>query len=85
LHGVACPGWENCPYQDNPAEAKITVLVVDGLSFPVLVQSFDEETGEGRLLGCVVLEHVDMSGRDTKKMKDGLGYDIGERRVFKFI
>jgi hypothetical protein len=26
-----------------------------------------------------------MSGRDTKKMKDGLGYDIGERRVFKFI
>jgi hypothetical protein len=85
LHGVACPGWDNCPYQDNPAGAEITVLVADGLSFPVLVQGFDEATGEGRLLGCVVLEHIDMSGRDAEKMKEGLGYDIGERRVFEFV
>lgn len=77
FRGISCPGVETCCGEDS------IVVIVDGLSFPAVVNDFNEETGEGRLAGCVLLRGVNMLDRDTKTAHLPPDYVRGEKRRFK--
>lgn len=78
FRGVTAPGVEYC------CETKPIVLLLDGLSFPVIVRGFDEETGEGRLVGCAVIQSVDMLCREVEQVKLPDDFVLGEKKIFKF-
>jgi hypothetical protein len=78
FRGISCPGMETC------CDKKSIVAIVDGLSFPVIVRDYDEETGEGWLAGCALIRGVDMLNRDTERTALPPDYKRGEKRIFKF-
>ena len=78
FRGISCPGVETC------CRKGAIVVIVDGLSFPVVVNHFNEQTGEGQLAGCVLIRGADMLGRDTETMVLPDRYVRGQKRVFKF-
>lgn len=63
FRGVSCPGVETC------CDEKSVVAIVDGLSFPVIVRDYDEETGEGQLAGCALIRGVDMLNRERRQRR----------------
>ena len=77
FRGITCPGVETC------CDGKSIIAIVDGLSFPVVVRDYDEETGEGWIAGCAVIRGVDMLGRDSEKATLPTDYIKGEKRIFK--
>jgi hypothetical protein len=78
FRGVSCPGVEIC------CDKKSIIAIVDGLSFPLIVRDYDEETGEGWLAGCALIRGVDMLNRDTERTALPSDYKRGEKRIFKF-
>lgn len=78
FRGISCPGVETC------CDKKSIVAIVDGLSFPVIVCDYNEETGEGWLAGCALIRGVDMLNRDTERTVLPPDYKQGEKRIFKF-
>ena len=78
FRGVSCPGVETC------CDKKSVVAIIDGLSFPVIVRDYDEETGEGQLAGCALIRGVDMLNRDAEAAAVPSDYKRGEKRIFKF-
>jgi ankyrin repeat protein len=78
LRGISCPGVE------THCDQKSVLAVVDGMSFPVIVQDYEKETGEGWLDGFAVICGVDMLNQDTVKAVLPLGFQRGEKTIFKF-
>ncbi|KAF9777081.1 hypothetical protein IL306_004649 [Fusarium sp. DS 682] len=78
FRGVTAPGVEYC------CGTQPVVLMLDGLSFPVIVRDFDAGTGEGRLVGCAVIQGVDMPCKEVEQVKLPDGFDLGEKKMFKF-
>ncbi|KAK1750491.1 heterokaryon incompatibility protein-domain-containing protein [Echria macrotheca] len=77
FHGLTAPGVE-------PREGDEVVLL-DGLSFPVLVRSFKDNAYTGRFAGCAVVRGVDLSEVKSKSPKVPEGCVLGEKRLFKLI
>lgn len=76
--GISCPGAEVC------CDKKSIVAIVDGLSFPVIVCEYDEDTGEGSLAGCALIRGVDMLNRDSERAVLPPDYERAEKKIFKF-
>lgn len=77
FRGISCPGVETRSGEDS------IVVILDGLSFPAVVNDFNEKTGEGRLAGCVLLRGVDMLDRDTETAYLPEDYAREEKRTFR--
>ena len=78
FHGLTTPGTELCERAD--------VLLLNGLSFPMLVMDFDQEECSGRLVGCAIVRGVDLLTRKAETPpKVPEGFTLGEKRLFKFI
>jgi hypothetical protein len=58
--------------------------MLDGVSFPVIVRGFDEETGEGGLVGYAVIQSVDMLYREVEHVKLPDDFVLREKKIFKF-
>jgi hypothetical protein len=79
FRGVTAPGIDKyC------CGTKLIILMLDGLSFPVIVRDFDAETGKGRLVGCAVIQGVDVLCSEVEKAKLPDDFKLGEKKVFKF-
>ncbi|KAF5710299.1 hypothetical protein FMUND_9585 [Fusarium mundagurra] len=78
FRGVTAPGVKYC------CETQPIVLMLDGLSFPVIVRDFDAKTGEGRLVGCAVIQGVDMLCKEVKQVRLPEDFVLGKKEIFKF-
>jgi hypothetical protein len=76
FHGLTAPGTELCERAD--------VLLLNGLSFPMLVMDFNQEECSGRLVGCAIVRGVDSLDSKAKTPKVPEGFALGEKRLFKF-
>jgi hypothetical protein len=74
--GVTSPGVEFC--------ARAALVLLDGISFPVIAQELDNDTGDARFVGCAVVRGVDMSSGDADRVVVPPGYALNDRMVFKF-
>lgn len=77
FHAVASPGVEFC--------RRATVLLLDGLSIPMMVKDFDEEKGHGRLVGCALVRGVDLHGGYGDRPEVPAGFSLGQKTFFKFM
>ncbi|KAH7084157.1 heterokaryon incompatibility protein-domain-containing protein [Paraphoma chrysanthemicola] len=77
FRGIGCPGTELC------CDKKTYVVIVNGLSFPLLVRDLDEKTGEGWIAGFANIRGVDMLGQDADEAELPCDYEKGEKKVFK--
>lgn len=75
FHGLTAPGTERCEGAD--------VLLLDGLSFPMMAKDYNEEKCTGRLLGCTIVRGVELMDREAKTPKLSEGLELGEKRLFK--
>ncbi|RKK19471.1 hypothetical protein BFJ66_g11541 [Fusarium oxysporum f. sp. cepae] len=78
FRGVTAPGVEYC------CNTKPIVLMLDGLSFPVIVRDFHAKTGEGRLVGCAIIQGVDMLCKEVKQVRLPEDFVLGKKEIFKF-
>ncbi|KAH8700055.1 heterokaryon incompatibility protein-domain-containing protein [Phaeosphaeriaceae sp. PMI808] len=78
FRGITCPGVETC------CDKKSIVAIVDGMSFPVIVRDYNQETGEGWLAGCAVIRGADMLHGDTEKATLPPDYERGRKDTFQF-
>jgi hypothetical protein len=78
FRGISCPGIEVC------SDQKSVVVIVDGLSFPLIVRDWDEKAEDGWLAGFAHFTGVNMLERDTEKAVLPKDYKKGEKRFFKF-
>jgi hypothetical protein len=76
FHGLTTPGTELCEGAD--------VLMLNGLSFPMVVNDFNQEKYSGRLVGCAIVRGVDLLDSKAKTPKVPEGFALGEKRLFKF-
>lgn len=76
FHGLVAPGVE-CREDD-------VVLLLDGMSFPVVARDFDERTGSGKLVGCGLVQGVKLKGENDDEPRVPVGFALGEKTVFKF-
>jgi hypothetical protein len=76
FHGLTTPGTELCEGAD--------VLLLNGLSFPMVVKDFNQEECSGRLVGCAIVRGVDLLDSKAKTPKVPEGLALGEKRLFKF-
>jgi hypothetical protein len=76
FHGLTTPGAELCERAD--------VLLLNGLSFPMVVKDFNQEECSGRLVGCAIVRGVDLLDSKAKTPKMPEGCALGEKRLFKF-
>jgi hypothetical protein len=76
FHGLTTPGTELCERAD--------VLLLNGLSFPMVVKDFNQEECSGRLVGCVIVRGVDLLGSKAKTPMVPEGFALGKKRLFKF-
>ena len=60
------------------------MVIVDGLSFPLIVRDWNEKTGDGWLAGFAHIRGVDMLERDTDKVVLPEDHKKGKKWVFKF-
>jgi len=78
FRGISCLGVETCCDSDS------VVMIVNGLSFPIIVRDYDEKAGEGLLAGCVLMQGVDMMGRDVGRATLLSDYERKKERTLKF-
>jgi hypothetical protein len=74
--GLTAPGTELCEGGD--------VLLLNGLSFPMVVEDLNQEKCSGRLVGCAIVRGVDLLDSKAKTPKVPEGFALGEKRLFKF-
>jgi hypothetical protein len=74
FRGLSSPGVEGCG---------TTVALLDGLSFPVVLNDDKDYPGRHKLVGCAIVNGVDMQSADISKVKVPAGLDLGEKIVFK--
>jgi hypothetical protein len=78
FRGISCPGVQVC------SDKKSVVVIVHGLSFPLIMRDWNGETGEGWLAGFAHFRGIDMLGRDADMAGLPKDYVKGEKRIFKF-
>ena len=78
FYGLTAPGIELCEGAD--------VLLLNGLSFPIVVKDFNKENGSGRLVGCAIVRGVDLNSWTGKAEAPKVpeGFELGVKRLFKF-
>jgi hypothetical protein len=78
FQGLTAPGVEPCEGAD--------VLLLNGLSFPMVAKDFNEEQGNGRLVGCAIVRGVDMRTWKGKAEAPQVPerVELGEKSLFKF-
>ncbi|KAE9380825.1 hypothetical protein N431DRAFT_449575 [Stipitochalara longipes BDJ] len=76
FHGLTTPGTELSERAD--------VLLLNGLSFPMLVKDFNQEKCRGRLVGCAIIRGVELLDSKSKTPKVPVGFALGEKRLCKF-
>lgn len=74
FRGLSSPGVEGCG---------TTVALLDGLSYPVVLNDDKDHPGGHKLVGCAIVNGVDMQGADISKVKVPADLDLGEKIVFK--
>ena len=78
FQGLTAPGVEPCEGAD--------VLLLNGLSFPMVAKDFNEEQGNGRLVGCAIVRGVDMrtwkGEAEAPQVPERV--ELGEKSLFKF-
>ncbi|KIW08032.1 uncharacterized protein PV09_00976 [Verruconis gallopava] len=77
LLGMTSPGVE--------LKGGETLLMLDGLSFPVVARDFNEKQGRGRLSGCSIIQGFELSDRIDISASVPDGFELGSKRLFKFI
>jgi hypothetical protein len=78
FRGITCPGMEACCKKNS------VVVIVDGMSFPVVVGDFDEKSGEGTIIGCALFRGVDTLNQDSDRAVLPADYKRGKKRTFNF-
>jgi hypothetical protein len=76
FHGLTTPGTELYEGAD--------VLLLDGLSFPMVVKDFNQEEYSGRLVGCAIIRGVDLLESKAETPEVPEGFALGKKRLFKF-
>jgi hypothetical protein len=76
FHGLTAPETELCETAD--------VLLLNGLSFPMVVKDFNQEDCSGRLVGCAIVRGVDLLDSKANTPKVPEGFALREKRLFKF-
>ncbi|KAF2096238.1 HET-domain-containing protein [Rhizodiscina lignyota] len=74
--GLTSPGVEFC--------GDAIAVLLDGLSFPVVMRDFDSSSGSGRFVGCTIVRGVEIQDWDSDKTKLLAGFSFGEKSIFKF-
>ncbi|KAK3649680.1 hypothetical protein LTR56_006640 [Elasticomyces elasticus] len=78
FRGISCPGVKTC------CDEKSYVMIIDGLSFPMVVNQYDKATNEGRLAGCALIRGVGMTNKDAASTTLPSGYARGKKTTFSF-
>jgi hypothetical protein len=76
FHGLSSPGVTGCGQ---------VVVLLDGLSYPMVVKNVDNHSGRQQLVGCAIIRGVDMRRRDTGEVKLPVGFSLGEKKSFKVM
>lgn len=74
FRGLSSPGVEGCG---------TTVALLDSLSFPVVLNDDKDHPGGHKLVGCAIMNGVDMQSADISKVKLPADLVLGEKIVFK--
>ncbi|KAF1957210.1 HET-domain-containing protein [Byssothecium circinans] len=77
FHDLTTPGTQLCERADD-------VLLLNGLSSPMVVKDFNQEDCTGRLVGCAIVRGVDLLDSEAETPKVPEGFALGEKRLFKF-
>lgn len=76
FYGLTCPGVEVCEGDE--------VMLLDGLSFPMVVRGFDEKEGRGKLVGCATVKGIDLLNQAGGIPSVPEGFVLGKKRLFRF-